>query len=158
MVTIPEVTSKTSKRDILQFMRSQSLAVQASVSPSGVPQAAVVGFVVTDTFEIIFDTTDATRKVHNLRNNPSISFVIGGMTAGDERTVQYEGTVDEPQGKELEYLREIYFAAFPEGRERLNWRGLIHMRVRPLWLRFCDFNQTPPEVVEFSFVEQTGAA
>lgn len=150
--------SNTSKSDILKFMQSQSLGVQTSVSPSSVPQAAVVGIVVTDTFEIVFDTIESTRKVRNLRENPRISFVIGGLTEGDERSVQVEGTVDEPQGEELEHLREIYFATFPDGRERLKWPGLIHMRVRPVWLRFSDFNQTPPDVLELRFPEQTGAA
>lgn len=148
----------TSKSDILKFMQSQSLAVQTSVSPSGSPQAAVVGIVVTDTFEVVFDTLDSARKVHNLRNNPRTAFVIGGLTEGDERCVQFEGTVDEPQAGELERVRKVYFAKFPEGRERLKWQRLIHMRATAVWLRFSDFNQTPPEVVELSFVEQSGAA
>ena len=118
----------------------------------------MVGIVVTDNFEIVFDTTDSTRKVRNLRCNPRISFVIGGLLEGDERTVQLEGIVDEPRGEELMRLREIYFARFPDGRERLKWQGLIHMRARPTWLRFSDFNQVPAEVVELKFPEQTGAA
>lgn len=144
---------KTDRNEILEFMRSQSLAVQASVSSSGRPQAAVVGIVVTDGFEIIFDTVDSSRKVRNLRQNPRISFVVGGLIAEDERSVQYEGVVDEPSGGELGDVREAYFAKFPEGRERLSWQGLIHMRAKPVWLRFSDFNRTPPEVVELEFPE-----
>ena len=134
---------------LLQFMRSHSLAVQASVSPSAAPQAAVVGIVVTDDFEVFFDTLDATRKMHNLRRNPRIGFVIGGLTPGDERTVQYEGVADEPVGLELERLKELYFLRFPDGRERQSWRGLVYVRARPTWIRFSDFNRTPPEIVEF---------
>lgn len=144
------------KRYVLDFMRTQWLAVQSSVSTLGVPQAAVVGIVVTEGFEVVFDTIDSTRKVQNLRRNPGIAFVIGGLTAGDERSVQFEGIVDEPSGTEPERLREIYFARFPEGRDRLSWQGLIHMRARPIWLRFSDFNAVPPEVVEFRFPESTG--
>jgi hypothetical protein len=36
-------------------MRLHRLAVQASVSTAGVPQAAIVGFAVTDQFEIVFE-------------------------------------------------------------------------------------------------------
>jgi Pyridoxamine 5'-phosphate oxidase len=132
-------------------MRSHSLAVQASVSPCGTPQAAVVGFVVTDTFEIIFDTVDTTRKVVNLRRNAACAFVIGGTSSGDERTVQLEGIVDEPAGTDLESLKEVYFARFPDGRERQYWPGLIYVRVRPQWLRFSDFNQSPPAITELTF-------
>ena len=60
-----------------------------------------MGFVVTDRFELFFDTVETTRKVQNLRRNPKIAFVIGGLTGGDERTVQYEGLADEPSGAEL---------------------------------------------------------
>jgi hypothetical protein len=131
-------------------MRGHSLAVQASVSPSLAPQAAVVGVVVTDDFEIFFDTLDATRKVRNLRQNPRIAFVIGGLTPGDERTVQYEGVADEPAGAELERLKELYFVQFPDGRARQSWPGLIYVRARPTWIRYSDFNRTQPEVVEFA--------
>src|SRR6266851_3972407 len=102
-------------------MRSQSVGVQASVSPGGIPQAAVVGFIVTDDFEIIFDTVDTTRKVLNLRRNALCAFVIGGMLDGDERTVQYEGVADEPAGADLERFKELYFVRFPDGRNRQHW-------------------------------------
>ena len=138
------------RAELLHFMRGHWLAVQASVSPSGAPQAAVVGFVVTDDLEVFFDTLDTTRKVRNLRRNPKIGFVIGGMTPGDEPTVQYEGIADEPSGAELHRLKEIYFVVFPDGRERQSWPGLIYMRARPTWIRYSDFNRNPPEIVEFN--------
>ena len=130
-------------------MRSHSLAVQTSVSPSGSPQAAVVGVAVSDTFEVFFDTLDSTRKVHNLRRNSKIAFVIGGLMDGDERTVQYEGVADEPAAAELARLKEIYFSRFPDGPSRQSWRGLIYLRARPTWIRYSDFNQTPPQIEEF---------
>jgi hypothetical protein len=139
------------RRHVLQVMREHSLAVQASVSPRSTPQAAVVGFVVTDDFEIIFETVDTTRKVINLRRNAACALVIGGLVSGDERTVQLEGIADEPAATELECLKELYFARFPDGRERQHWHGLTYVRVRPQWLRFSDFNQSPPAIAEFTF-------
>jgi uncharacterized protein YhbP (UPF0306 family) len=132
-------------------MRSQSIGVETSASLSGVPQAAVIGYVVTDRLEIFFDTVDSTRKAKNLRENPVIAFVIGGFSEGDERTVQFQGVADEPVGIELEQLKELYFGRFPDGRERLKWPGLVYFRARPTWLRFSDFSQTPPEITEFTF-------
>ncbi|HEX7960482.1 MAG TPA: pyridoxamine 5'-phosphate oxidase family protein [Terriglobales bacterium] len=139
------------RAQVLRFMRSQTLAVQASVSSANAPQAAVVGFAISDDFEIIFDCLDSTRKVANLRRNPRCALVIGGLVSGDERTVQYEGIAEEPTGAELERLKEIYFARFPDGRERQHWPGITYIWVRPKWLRYSDFNFSPAEVVEFSF-------
>jgi hypothetical protein len=130
-------------------MRGHSLAVQASVSPTVAPQAAVVGIVVTDDFEVFFDTIETLRKVHNLRQNPKIAFVIGAVTEEDERSVQYEGIADEPGGSDLERLKEIYFESFPEGRDRQSWPGLVYVRARPTWLRYSDYNRAPPVILEF---------
>ena len=134
---------------LLEFMRSEKYAVQTSVSPGGLPQAAVVGIAVTDRFEIVFDTLASSRKAANLRANPAIAFVIGGTQEGDERTVQYEGTADEPDGGELERLLAVYYARFPEGPERRSWPGLIYVRVKPTWIRYSDYGRNPPEIIEF---------
>jgi general stress protein 26 len=135
---------------LLEFLRRHRLAVEASVSATDSPQAAVVGIAVTDRLEIVFDTVDSTRKARNLRRNPKLAFVIGGLTAGDERTVQYEGIADEPSGAELERLKAIYYGVYPDGPSRLSWPGLIYVRVRPTWIRYTDYTVDPTEIVEFS--------
>jgi general stress protein 26 len=136
-------------RALLDFLRSHRLAVQASVSPTSASQAAVVGFAITDQFEIVFDTIESTRKAQNLRQNPKIALVVGGLLAGDERTVQYEGIADEPSGPELERLKRVYYDAYPDGPSRLSWPGLIYVRVQPTWVRYSDYNRDPPAIVEF---------
>ena len=139
------------RADVLTFMRRHTLAVQASVSAVGAPQAAVVGFVVTGDFEVVFDTVDTTRKIANLRRNARCALVVGGLVNGDERTVQLEGMADEPTGTDLDRLKELYFVRFPDGRNRPHWPGLTYIRVKPQWLRFSDFNHSPPAIVEFTF-------
>ena len=136
--------------EVLDFLRANRLAVQASRGLGETVQAALVGFAVTDAFEIVFDTLNTTRKVTNLRASPRIALVIGGWSTGDERTVQYEGIADEPTGDELQRLKGAYFAAWPDGPSRAGWPGLVYVRVRPTWIRYSDFNQTPPLVVEFT--------
>lgn len=137
--------------DVLQYLRTQRYAVQASDSSSDAPQGAVVGIAVSDSFEIVFDTLGTSRKAANLRGNSRIAFVVGGLVEGDARTVQYEGIVDEPSGDEGERIREIYFKTFPDGRARLSWPGITHFRARPEWLRYSDYRHDPPIIVEFTF-------
>src|SRR6185369_12194609 len=96
-------------------LRKHRLAVEASASPTGAPQAAVVGIAVSDALELVFDTVDTTRKCANLRRDPRVAFVIGW---DEEQTVQLEGIADEPDGDDLARLKAIYFARFPDGRER----------------------------------------
>jgi len=130
--------------ELLPFLRKHRLGVQSTVSSSGDPQAAVVGIAVTSELEIVFDTVDTSRKCRNLRANPRIAFVIGW---DQEITVQLEGIADEPTGKERERVLESYFAAYPDGRDRLAWKGITHFRVRPTWIRYSDFN-VPGKIVE----------
>jgi uncharacterized protein YhbP (UPF0306 family) len=137
------------------MMRGYRFAVEASVTSTASPQAAVVGVIVTDDFELFFDTIDRTRKMRNLRQNPKVAFVIGGTVEGDERTVQYEGIADEPEGSELERLKTIYFNRFPDGPARQTWPGLVYVRARPLWIRFSDFNVVPPVIVELDGAQLT---
>ncbi len=142
-----------SKADLLRFARRHRVAVQTSVAENGAPQAAIVGIAVGDNFEIVFDTLQTTRKAQYLRRDPRIALVLGGWAPGEEQTIQYEGVADEPSGPELERVRELYFSVYPDGRERLKWSGLIHVRVRPTWLRYSDFGRSPEEILEYSAAE-----
>jgi general stress protein 26 len=136
--------------ELLEFMRTQRLAVQASVGAGETAQAALVGIGVSDSLELVFDTLDTTRKVRNLRRVAKVAFVLGGWLDGDERTVQYEGVADEPTGEELERIKAVYFAAWPDGPARQSWPGMVYIRVRPTWIRYSDFNRDPPMIVEFT--------
>ena len=136
-----------SKRQLYDFIRARPLAVLATACANGAPEAALVGVAVSEDLELIFDTTDATRKYPNLKRDPRIAFVFGG---DGEETLQYEGVADEPAGAELARLKQIYFAAFPDGVTRQDWPGLTYFRVRPKWLRFSSYYR-PRRVDEITF-------
>jgi pyridoxine/pyridoxamine 5'-phosphate oxidase len=134
------------RAELLEFLRRHKLGVLSTVSPSGDPEAAVVGVAFTDDLEIVFDTLETTRKAVNLRRSPKIAFVVGW---DQETTAQIQGVADEPQGAELERLKDAYFLVYPDGRERQRWKGITYFRVRPHWARYSDFN-TGGNIVEFS--------
>jgi general stress protein 26 len=135
------------RAELVTFLRRYKLAVQASVSADGAPQAAVVGFAVSDSLEIVFDTVATTRKHQNLRADPRVALVIGW---DDGITAQIEGLADFPTGDELDRIRECYFVPYPDGRDRLKWPGITHVRVRPTWVRYSDFTREPPQIVELT--------
>jgi hypothetical protein len=131
--------------DLVSFLRRYRHAVQASVTPGGAPQAALVGVAVTDALEIVFDTPGHTRKASNLRRNPHVAFVLGG----DDATVQYDGLADEPSGAELLRLQRAYFEQLPERRGRRAPSDLTYFRARPLWIRYSGLRDGRPEIVEW---------
>jgi hypothetical protein len=136
---------RMTRSDLLAFLRRHRYCVQASVSSAATPQAAVVGFAVSDDLQIVFDTIGTTRKVTNLRRNGHVALVVGW---DEEQTVQVEGVADEPAGAELERLKAVYFAAWPDGVGRQTWKDITYVRVRPTWARYSDF-RPGGRIVEF---------
>jgi hypothetical protein len=136
------------KAQLLDFISRHKLGVIGYLSPSGTPRSALVGIAVTPELEIVFDTVSSSRKHGDLLRNPAASFVIGWQ---GEVTVQYEGQAFQPTGAELTRYQQVYFAAWPDGPERLAWPGIAYFVVRPQWIRYSDFDRRPPLIEEFAF-------
>lgn len=128
-------------------MSAEKFCVVSTISPNGHPEASLIGFAVTPDLELIFETTDATRKCPNLRRDPHIAVVIGWK---DQRTLQYEGIADEPMGSELERLKATFFSAWPQLHGHEGWPGLTIFRIKPRWMRFSSYYR-PRSVEEISF-------
>ncbi len=125
------------RTDLIAFLRKHTLCVEASVHADGRPQAAVVGYAVSDDLELVFDTVTTSRKYDNLVADPRCALVVWD----DAITVQLEGIADFPAGDDLDRLRACYFVAYPDGRDRLrDWPALTYVRVRPTWARYSDFS------------------
>jgi general stress protein 26 len=130
---------------VYQFINQQKLGVVSTVNLLNKPEAAVVGIAVSVNLEIIFDTVKTSRKYQNILHNPNVALAAGW---DEEVTVQYEGIAEIlGTSDEADNLREVYFRAFPAGRERAEtWPGLVHVKVSPKWIRYSNFNE--PQVIE----------
>jgi pyridoxine/pyridoxamine 5'-phosphate oxidase len=136
------------KQSLHSFMARARYGVICSLAADGVPQSALVGVAITPELEIVFDTIKSSRKYDNLIARPSCSVVLWWS---GEQTAQLEGLAFEPEGAELDRYRKAYFAAWPDGRDRLAWQGIVHLVVKPRWMRVSDYDQQPPLIVELQF-------
>ncbi len=132
---------------VFEFIGRQRLAVLSTVHASGGPESALVGIGLTAAGEIVFDTSDRSRKVANLRARPAIALVVGWE---GEVTVQIEGTAHEPQGDALAAVKAAYFRTWPECRAHETWPDIAYFVVTPTWMRYSDF-LTDPAMIEFDF-------
>lgn len=124
---------------IYSFIREHKLAVISTLSNAGTPEAALVGIGISNNLEIVFDTIKTSRKYLNLLRNPKVAVVIGW---DNETTVQYEGTATELSGEHADYFKEIYFTAYPDGRERdKTWPDIVHFKITPQWIRYSNYNE-----------------
>jgi hypothetical protein len=143
------------REEAYQFIRARRFAVISTTMEDGWPESALIGIAVSRELEIIFDTTDATRKCANLRRDPRASLVIGWRGdylahTGGYQTMQYCGTACELKGMELERFLPTYFNAHPEGHAREGWPGLTYFRIRPHWLRYSTYYR-PRTIAELTF-------
>jgi pyridoxine/pyridoxamine 5'-phosphate oxidase len=135
------------KKVLLEFIRAHGLGVVSTNSATGAPEAALVNIAVTEDLELIFYALQDTRKCVNLRRDPRVAVVIGW---DDEKTLQYEGTADEPRNEELVRLKKIYGASRPDAQFQMAWPGVTYFRVRPSWIRLSDYG-SPWSVEESVF-------
>ena len=148
MVPMSEHHHPLTPVQLLSYMRAQPWAIEASVTPLGTPQAAVLGVAVTDRWELLFDTVTQSRKHQNLLKNPRVAFVIGWE---HERTVQYEGIAEELEGAELEKYKGIYAKKYPDSTGRDKWAELTYFVTRPTWVRYGDYTPDKRRVEEKEF-------
>jgi pyridoxine/pyridoxamine 5'-phosphate oxidase len=131
------------------FIRRHQYGVMSSLHESGGIESALVGVAVSDDLEIVFDTLFTSRKYANLRRDHRCAMVIGWE---NEQTLPIEGMADAPEDRELERLKKVYFTAWgDEGRARAAWPGTAYVRIRPVWLRFSDYNCRLPRADEATF-------
>lgn len=126
------------KSDLLGYMRLHRLAVVSWIGEGGGPQSALVGIAVTPTHDVIFDTVSDSRKHRRLARDPRASLVLSGP---GEKTLQLEGVARSlaVSGDTDAELRETYFAAWPDGRDRQCWPNIAYWCIGPRWARYSDF-------------------
>lgn len=138
------------KARLIAFMQRHELGVIATASLQGHPEAALVNIAVTPSFEIVFETTAATRKCVNLRDNPRVALVIGWE---DDQTLQIDGSVEVlEEGAARGRLKGIFMTTFPRKASHEYWPGNDFYRVKPYWARLSNYNP-PRKVEEFHFPE-----
>ena len=132
------------KQHILDFIQKHKLAVLSTVTPENTPESAVVHFVITAHFEIIFNTFSTYRKYKNINQNKNVSLVIGW----DEGiTVQYEGKAQEVHGKEMVQYKEMFKQRHPASEKWDNSLETRYFKVIPTWIRYSDVREFGKEKI-----------
>jgi pyridoxine/pyridoxamine 5'-phosphate oxidase len=126
--------------EVFDIVRQKRFAVVSTVDNSVAPEAALVGFALTERNEIVFDTLGSSRKAVNIAHRPAAALVIGW---DNDITVQIEGDARRPQGDDLAYAKVAYFREWPDGRARENWPDIAYIVVKPRWMRYANYAGAP---------------
>lgn len=137
-------TMKT-RAELYDYLNSQQLGVISTITSKGKPSAAVIGFGQTPELEIVFGTDNSSRKYQNIKNNPHVSFAIGGGTG---ETIQYEGTARELGEGELDLIANNYWNKNPHAKSHHQNPGQRYFIISPAWIRYTDVSKNPWDIVE----------
>ena len=132
--------------EVFDIARRKRFFVISTVNESGAPEAALMGFALTEANEIVFDTLASSRKAVNLARNPNAALVIGW---DDNMSLQIEGSARRPVGDDLASAKAAYFREWPDGRVRETWPDIAYVVVKPKWIRYSNYAAGPPVVEEF---------
>jgi pyridoxine/pyridoxamine 5'-phosphate oxidase len=126
--------------EVFDIARRKRFVVVSTVDESGAPEAALMGFALTQGNEVVFDTLSTSRKAVNLARNPKAALVIGW---DDNISLQIEGLARRPTGDDLASAKTAYFREWPDGRARENWPNIAYVVVRPKWIRYSNYSGAP---------------
>ncbi len=131
-------------KQIRSFLKTHDLAVIATCSKSGQPEAATIGYLVDENFNFFFLTKPDSRKIKNILENPKVALVIG--TTSGINTIQVEGEAQIIQQKDVGFeemlLKTTRIGALYYG-PLLKMEGgdFVTVRIKTTWLRFLDFDE-----------------
>jgi pyridoxine/pyridoxamine 5'-phosphate oxidase len=125
---------------VFDIAKTKRYLVVSTTNESGAPEAALMGFALTQAREIVFDTLSTSRKAVNLARSSAAALVIGW----DENvSLQIEGVARRPVGDDLASAKAAYFSQWPDGRARENWPNIAYVVVRPKWIRYSNYSGVP---------------
>jgi pyridoxine/pyridoxamine 5'-phosphate oxidase len=126
--------------EVFDIAKTNRYLVVSTVNESGAPEAALMGFALTQAKEVVFDTLSTSRKAVNLARNPAAALVIGW----DENiSLQIEGVARRPVSEDLASAKAAYFGQWPDGRAREDWPNIAYVVVQPKWIRYSNYSGAP---------------
>jgi general stress protein 26 len=133
------------KKQVLEVLEAHKLCVMSTVTPSGMPQAAIVGFSQNAELQLLIGTSNLTRKFANLQQTPNVAIAVGDFNS----EVQYEGTV---RVLSKEELAETSFAGLPGIAKYQEDETQTWLLISPAWIRLTTHGaeHTVAELVDFS--------
>lgn len=142
-----QMAGSKEKALILDFLKKHSLCVLATTDSSGKPEAAIIQFLETNAFELIFETLRTNRKVKNLLKNHNVAVVFGG---DGNKTVQYEGTAKRLSAEEFSRWEDAYLSKYPKSGKWIRSPDITYFKIEPKWIRYYDSSIDPTYIFEIN--------
>ncbi len=137
------------KRAIQDVLTANLMTIISTVSESGQPQSALVGFAEDEDNNLYFQTKETSRKAANLQLSNKVSFVIGWEVAS-LTTLQYQGTAERVTSEtEISAFKQRFIDKKSPAAQYLENPDVQFYKVTPTWLRYSNYKEQ--QVWEYNF-------
>ncbi len=128
----------------LEFLKSHTAGVIATVAKDYTPHASAVFYVADDQFNVYFLTKVGSRKHAAISAHPQAAFTVGRLDI--PQTLQIEGMASEIQSDEekAQYVPELMKTLMENNPHYIPVAkmdsAVVLMWLRPTWVRWADFS------------------
>ena len=137
------------KSAVSQVFLENLMTVISTVSESGQPQSALIGFAEDEAGNLYFQTKETSRKAANLQISNKVSFVIGWDVAS-LTTLQYQGAAERVTSEtEISAFKQRFINKKSPAAQYLENPDVQFYKVTPTWLRYSNYKEN--SVWEHSF-------
>lgn len=137
---------------ILEFMKEHLICVVSTLNADSTIESAAVAFTELDDLQIAIQTPNTTRKYANLKQNPTISLVIG-WNPENMKTIQYQGEAHEATESEKEIIQIRQIQKNPASKKYAYLPDNKYFLIKPNWIRYSDLSKNPQEVFEVNLTK-----
>lgn len=140
------------KKLVAELLQGNKLTVISTIgSDPASLESALISYIAQDDLSINFQTLNISRKYQNLREGRKVAFVFG-FESEIKRSLQYEGTIETVTDQAtIDQIKTTFIEKESLTSEaHLNNPDTRFFRVNPSWLRYSDYNASPPVIFELT--------
>lgn len=141
---------------VMSFIKSNRIAVIATVAPNNIPEAALVYYGSDSKLHIFLCTYDKSRKFQNIKSNNQVALVIGEESKAVVLQLQGTAKIITDKSQKAEMM-DKYAKKATENQEAIYFPPLLSLSVdSPMefieitieWFKFSIFESHYPNIIE----------
>lgn len=132
--------SSSTKTLFESILYKNSICTLATASLQGKPEAATIGYVADEMYNLYFESFPKYRKYQNIKSNPKVSIVI----TTQEMDIQMDGAVSELSGDDAESAKQKIIEKRGKGSGYLFAPDVLIFKFTPSWIRVLVDRHYPP--------------
>jgi general stress protein 26 len=138
-------------KKVRDYVSGQRVCALTTLKRDGSPHAAIMHYSqTTDPFYLYFSADQTQIKIESLFDGTEhLASVAIGFSEDEWITLQMDGTVRLIMDKEdIKTIKKIHYKKISTSQVFESDPNTVFLRFTPIWWRYTDFNEDPPEIIK----------